>query len=261
MHPYYFFGHYDKDHILEFIIFGDCHHSFPKNLTYDDVKNHFVSDESLSTSENKIQHLLEKLHFKIKYVSTPKLDEELFNLINQLPDVAFSQKIDEGPAMLMLCNHRNQDIYEAFSLRHSQMFPDISEYCMLHCHGDYKRLEDGRDTYRYCFDVACDNFGVEEFVTYICSCNHMSLAFTFSFKLLNAKIESNTTLILTSTCWERKSSITSKNFRMKSKLLSIHSQTKYEIKHTPNKLPVQCNAGLLSYSYVLHIFYRSIHNC
>ena len=188
MHPAYCFEHYDKEHILEFVIFGDCHHSFPKHITYNDVKNYYVPDQCLTISENKMQHLLEKLYFKIKGVSSPELDEELYNLINQLPDEAFSQKIDEGPAMLMLCNHVNKDIYEVFFIRHSQMFPDISECCMLHCHGDYKRLEDGRDTYRYCFDVACDNFGVE-FVTNIC-CNHMSLAFVFSLDLFNAKIES-----------------------------------------------------------------------
>ena len=75
MHPAYCFEHYDKEHILEFIIFGDCHHSFDDDVlqeyaiakeAFSDAMKDIDSDQMVAESDevsNELNVIADKKYY------------------------------------------------------------------------------------------------------------------------------------------------------------------------------------------------------
>ena len=132
---------------------------FPEDMTYDKIKYEFVSTHDwLSREENQLNDTLWRLSFKLKDRPVTKMDEELFNLINELPETAFLQTIDDDEPMHHFCKEFSLIVFDYFLVGYLYWFPAPKDNPMLL--QNYVGLCCGNcSVKRYLFDVAIDKYG------------------------------------------------------------------------------------------------------
>lgn len=148
---------YDEFHMLESVC--EWSKTIPEDMTYDRMKHEFVSAyDWLDSEQNQMNDTLWRLAFKLKDGSHTKMDEELFNLINKLPEQAFRQDIDDHEPMHVICEEFSLIVFDYFLVRYLHWFPAPKDNPMLRdelvglCR---RRL----NVHRYLFDVVVDKYG------------------------------------------------------------------------------------------------------
>ena len=102
-------------------------------MTYDRMKHEFVSAyDWLGPEQNQMNDILWRLAFKLNDGLHTKMDEELFNLINELPKQAFCQLIDHNKPMHHICKEFSLIVFDYFLVRYLHWFPAPKDIPILH---------------------------------------------------------------------------------------------------------------------------------
>ena len=107
-----------------------------------------------------LQATATKLAFRLKGGMSTVMDEEIHDLIYDLPDIALSQPVFGKHALIYISGNFGYDIFWHFFYRHRLIYPDVYDCPMMVLEKSYE-LTDSHQIPRYLFDVACDKFGVD----------------------------------------------------------------------------------------------------